>query len=199
MATITLKKTKLSKKMTLVEKEYEFVPELWEMIKDYMLFKIPIKDGEYVIQYKPGAHWGMDAFVLFRRVPQEDMWRMYDPNSTCFYQIQMADEVKEGHSVWPNGVRIEHRWEEPEEVVLEDGTIYKSNHIPMAHQFGWEKINGAWKPQRHGRSIYYDSAKKCIQDDTIDFRFVNERYFKTDVTTLTEEVIKGLLSLRTPK
>ena len=194
MATITLKKTKLSKKMTLVEKEYEFVPELWEMIKDYMLFKIPIKEGEYVIEYQPGAHWGRDAFVLFRRVPQEDTWIMFRPDCTSFYQIQMADEVKEGNIWWPNGVRIEDRWVENEEIVFEDGTRYTPNHTPMSHQYGWEKINGAWRPQRNSRRTYFDSAKKAIQDDKADIRF-----FKTDVTILTEELIKSLLSLKVPK
>ena len=194
MATITLKKTKLSKKMTLVEKEYEFVPELWEMIKDYMLFKIPVKDGEYVIEYHPGASWGRDRFVLFRRVPQEEMWMTYKPEYTSFYQIQQAEEFEKGHRFWPSGVKIDWRWVENDEVVFEDGTRYTPNLIPMSHQYGWEKINGAWKPQRHSRRTYFDSAKKAIQDDKADIRF-----FKTDVTILTEELIKSLLSLKVPK
>jgi hypothetical protein len=53
MATITIKKTKL-KQLMLVEKEYEFVPELWAIIKEYAIPKVvePIKIGERFLYYE---------------------------------------------------------------------------------------------------------------------------------------------------
>ena len=174
MATITLKKTKLNNKLVLVEKEYEFVPELWEIIKDYMIFQVPVKEGEYVIGYYATTH-KREYFELWRRVPSS-FGRL--ENVTCFKMIQKG-EARDGKP-----------W------MIESKT--EPGNIPPTMSRGWEQtITGAWKPCPVAPCNGYKFLNSF--EEAVSYKGAFNKFFKTDIKCLDLELVGSLTRFKTPK
>jgi len=174
MATITLKKTKLNKKMTLVEKEYEFVPELWEIIKDYMVFQVPVKEGEYILGYYATTQ-KREYFQLWERVPSS-FGRL--ENVTCFKFIQQG-EARDGKAY-----------------MIENKTI--DGEVITTMSKGWEKtITGAWKPCPVGVCNAYKFFNSF--EEAVSYKGAFNKFFKTDIKCLDLELVGSLTRFKTPK